>query len=228
MICKNINGKNVDDALSNAIKVNEDDGQWVESILNKKRMEAMSQNSTLSYQPLQDSIKNEIHTFLGAGEINSTSTAFEQGLRQCEPSNTCPNFRFLMRRNTLLKDSEKFINPSTKQALYVHPIGIYFESNNRYFKYTNFNQILRAKELTIQQMIAAQPKPSMSNLNPNSAFKLVGNADSNTALPKQENYSPQYNPFFLSDSYNNGDSPSCMLNKMNGNSSPQYFPQSNI
>jgi hypothetical protein len=103
-----------------AVKEDEDEIQWVESILMKKRNEMALKVNNLAYEPLQESIKQEIHTYLDGDTKEPT----------LEQQKTCPNFRFLMRRNTLLKDSEKFVNPVTKQIMYIHPLGIYLEGNS--------------------------------------------------------------------------------------------------
>ena len=138
MMGKNVNGTNLDDALSNAIKNENDDSQWVDSIISKKKLELSMQSGTVTYPPLQEKIKKEIHSYL-----SSTDAPSENGFLQFTPnSSTCPNFRYLMRRSTLLKDSEKFINPITKQVLYVHPIGVYIDANNS----NKVNRILQVHE----------------------------------------------------------------------------------
>ena len=118
-IGKDLNSKSISDAIICAVKEDEDEVQWVQSILKKKTNELALKTNNAAYEPLQESIKQEIHTYLD-GEKEPV----------LEPQKTCPNFRFLMRRNTLLKDSEKFVNPMTKQIMYIHPLGIYLEGNS--------------------------------------------------------------------------------------------------
>ena len=123
LIKKSTANGNLNDALQKAVNNEGEDRNWLDLLINKKKVEAASKSH--QFVPLQERVKQEITTFLS----NESIPVEQELIDQDTCSSTCPNFRYLLRKNMILKESEKFINPVTRQVVYVHPIGVYIEHN---------------------------------------------------------------------------------------------------
>jgi len=111
---------NLNEVFSKAIKKSDEDSQIVDMLLNLKRKE-LSDNTSI-FQPLVSDTKAKIKCYLETNEVNHQDSI--------DNSKTCPNFRYLLRKDSLVRNSEKFVNLTTNQMLYAHPLGIYVEDSN--------------------------------------------------------------------------------------------------